>query len=129
MALLSADEIHRAVQAALAEDIGTGDVTTLATVPENASVRAAMVAREPLVLAGFAFAEEAFRELEAAGVFSAAEAQAIRAEGRRVLQRLQASKPPFSRRSSPFASISAAETCTATTSATNSVCDPNFRDC
>jgi hypothetical protein len=40
--------------------------------------------------------EEAFREMEAAGVFSAAEAQAIRAEGGRVLQRLQAGKPPFS---------------------------------
>ncbi len=66
MAPLSADEIRRAVQAALAEDIGSGDVTTLATVPENASVRAAMVAREPLVLAGFAFAEVAFTELSPA---------------------------------------------------------------
>lgn len=66
MAPLSADEIRRAVQAALAEDIGSGDVTTLATVPENASVRAAMVAREPLVLAGFAFAALAFTELSPA---------------------------------------------------------------
>ncbi len=63
---LTADEIRRAVQAALAEDIGTGDVTTLATVPENASATAVMVAREPLVLAGIAFAVEAFEQLSPA---------------------------------------------------------------
>ncbi len=60
---LSPEEIHRTVQAALAEDIGDGDVTTLATVPEAATARAVMCARESLVLAGLAFAEAAFREL------------------------------------------------------------------
>ncbi len=60
---LTADEIRRAVQAALAEDIGPGDATTLATVPENATAQAAMVAREPLTVAGLDFAEAAFREL------------------------------------------------------------------
>ena len=39
----------RAVREALAEDIGSGDVTTLATVPEQAVVTALMVARELLV--------------------------------------------------------------------------------
>lgn len=61
---LSADEIQRAVRAALAEDIGPGDVTTLATVPEPALMCATMVTREPLVLAGLAFAVAAFRELD-----------------------------------------------------------------
>lgn len=60
---LTADEIRRAVQAALAEDIGPGDATTLATVPENATAQAAMVARESLTVAGLDFAETAFREL------------------------------------------------------------------
>jgi len=60
---LSAVEIRRAVRAALAEDIGSGDVTTLATVPESATARAVMQAREPLVVAGLAFAEAAFREV------------------------------------------------------------------
>src|SRR5579871_4812116 len=60
---LTHEEIRRAVQAALAEDIGSGDVTTLATVPEKAMARAAMKAREPLVVAGQAFAEMAFLEL------------------------------------------------------------------
>ena len=61
---LSAAEIQCAVRAALAEDIGTGDVTTLATVPESATMCATMVAREPLVFAGLAFATAAFRELD-----------------------------------------------------------------
>ena len=60
---LTADEIRRAVQAALAEDIGPGDATTLATVSENATAVASMVARESLTVAGLAFAEAAFREL------------------------------------------------------------------
>ena len=60
---LSAEEIRLAVAAALAEDIGSGDATTLATVPETAMATAVMRAREPLVVAGLALAEAAFREL------------------------------------------------------------------
>ena len=60
---LSAAEIRRAVRAALAEDIGSGDATTLATVPANATAKAVMRAREPLVVAGIEFAEITFREL------------------------------------------------------------------
>lgn len=48
---------------ALAEDIGSGDVTTLAAVPETAQASAVVRAREPLVVAGLALAEAAFREL------------------------------------------------------------------
>jgi nicotinate-nucleotide pyrophosphorylase (carboxylating) len=62
----TSEEIRLAVQQALAEDIGSGDVTTLATVPEDAGARAYMVAREPLTVAGLAFAEEAFRQLSSA---------------------------------------------------------------
>lgn len=60
---LSTEEIRRAVQLALTEDVGSGDVTTLSTVPEGASAKAVMKAREPLVPAGLAFAEIAFGEL------------------------------------------------------------------
>ncbi len=55
--------IRRAVKAALAEDIGTGDVTSLATIPKTSRSTAVMRAREPLVVAGLAFAVCAFREL------------------------------------------------------------------
>jgi nicotinate-nucleotide pyrophosphorylase (carboxylating) len=65
MRILSTSDIHRAVKAALAEDVGTGDVTTLATVSESTQSTAKMVAREPLVLAGIELAEAAFRELSA----------------------------------------------------------------
>jgi len=60
---LSPDEVLRAVRDALAEDIGTGDVTTLSTVPLDHTASALMVSREPMVLAGIDFAGTAFREL------------------------------------------------------------------
>ncbi len=63
---LSVTEVRQAVQSALAEDIGGGDATTLATVPAAATARAVMRAREPLVVAGLAFAEAAFAELSPA---------------------------------------------------------------
>jgi len=63
MQRLSVQEISAAVRSALAEDIGCGDVTTLATVPPKAKAVAVMRAREPLVVAGLAFAETAFRQL------------------------------------------------------------------
>jgi nicotinate-nucleotide pyrophosphorylase (carboxylating) len=57
-------EILPAVLAAMEEDVGTGDATTLATVPPHIQVRAYVRAREPLVLAGIQFAEAAFRATE-----------------------------------------------------------------
>jgi nicotinate-nucleotide pyrophosphorylase (carboxylating) len=63
MGQLTSEQIQTAVRSALAEDIGSGDVTTLATVPETATLKAVMSAREPMVIAGLAFAETAFREL------------------------------------------------------------------
>ena len=63
---LSKKEILTAVRAALAEDIGPGDATTLSTVPKNSVVTAHMVAREPLTVAGLAVAEAAFHQLSPA---------------------------------------------------------------
>ena len=60
---LTAAEIGSAVEIALAEDIGSGDVTTLTTVPAEAKASARMAAREALVVAGLALAETAFRQL------------------------------------------------------------------
>jgi nicotinate-nucleotide pyrophosphorylase (carboxylating) len=60
---LSPEDIRRAVQIALAEDIGAGDVTSLSTVPEDARVIVVMRAREVLVAAGLPVAEAVFREL------------------------------------------------------------------
>jgi len=63
MEALSAGEILRAVRLALSEDVGSGDITTLATVPEAATARAVMIAREPIVVGGLPVAEAVFREL------------------------------------------------------------------
>lgn len=60
---LSSSEIQRAVRAALAEDIGGGDATSLSTIPASAKFTVVMRAREPMVLAGIDFAESAFRQL------------------------------------------------------------------
>jgi nicotinate-nucleotide pyrophosphorylase (carboxylating) len=76
---LSPEEIRLAVYVALTEDIGDGDVTTLAIVPENAVSVAAMRARDSLVVAGLAFAEAAFRELS-----TAVKIEALFKDGQRV---------------------------------------------
>lgn len=60
---LSSAEIRAALEASLTEDVGSGDVTTLATVPVNAQATAVIAAREPMVVAGLGFAMEAFRLL------------------------------------------------------------------
>jgi nicotinate-nucleotide pyrophosphorylase (carboxylating) len=52
------------VRRALAEDVGTGDVTTDATVPGDAVAEARIVAKAEGVLAGMDVAEAVFRELD-----------------------------------------------------------------
>jgi nicotinate-nucleotide pyrophosphorylase (carboxylating) len=54
---------------ALAEDVGSGDATTLAVVPENLEVSASIVAREECVCAGLQVAECVFKELDPKAVF------------------------------------------------------------
>jgi nicotinate-nucleotide pyrophosphorylase (carboxylating) len=88
MELLSAEEIRRAVQAALAEDVGSGDVTTLATIPESTTATAAMIAREPLTVAGLDFADAAFRELASKVQIERVARDGQRVEARAVLLRV-----------------------------------------
>ena len=76
---LSRQEIRQAVARALVEDVGPGDATTLATVPRDRQARARIVAREPLTLAGLAFAIEAFRQLS-----RSVKAQALAQDGQRI---------------------------------------------
>ena len=51
--------IDRIVRAALEEDNGSGDITTLLTIPKDSQSRAVMVAKAPGVLAGIAVAKRA----------------------------------------------------------------------
>lgn len=61
--MLTPLEICAAVRAALQEDLGGGDATTLACISENSVSRAEMNAREPMVVAGLPFAETAFHQV------------------------------------------------------------------
>jgi nicotinate-nucleotide pyrophosphorylase (carboxylating) len=53
------------IDLALAEDIGTGDVTTLATVPAGTQARAAMIAKAEGVISGLAAAAAVFHRVDA----------------------------------------------------------------
>jgi nicotinate-nucleotide pyrophosphorylase (carboxylating) len=57
--------VEQAVRAALLEDLGcAGDITTDAVIPDSAQARCVMVARDPGVVAGLAFARAAFLMVE-----------------------------------------------------------------
>jgi len=59
------NEIEELIRRALAEDLGPGDATCLATVPAKGVARARIVAKAPLVCAGLPIAERVFRALDA----------------------------------------------------------------
>jgi len=58
------DEIEGLVRQALAEDVGTGDATTTAIVPQGTPAKAVILARQKLVCAGLPLAESVFRALD-----------------------------------------------------------------
>ena len=58
------DDYLPLVRAALAEDIGRGDATTLALVPEDSYSTVVMVAREPMVMAGVDLVLASFQEVD-----------------------------------------------------------------
>lgn len=57
-------DLQETVRRALAEDIGTGDITTLLTVPANENARALMVAKTAGVVAGLPVIAEVFRQID-----------------------------------------------------------------
>jgi nicotinate-nucleotide pyrophosphorylase (carboxylating) len=61
---VATDTLERIVHAALAEDIGGGDVTTEATVAEDAVGTAELIVKEPGVVCGLRAAEATFRALD-----------------------------------------------------------------
>jgi nicotinate-nucleotide pyrophosphorylase (carboxylating) len=58
-------ELAQIVQAALAEDVGSGDVTTLATVPAGARAVATVTQKAPGVVFGLEGFEETMRQVDA----------------------------------------------------------------
>lgn len=61
---LTREEIDRVVAVALAEDVGSGDATTAALVPEDARCRAQLLLEEPGVVCGIPVAAAVFRALD-----------------------------------------------------------------
>ena len=57
-------EITESIRRALEEDIGSGDVTTDNIVPQNASLRGRIIAKQDGVVAGLTVAEAVWRELD-----------------------------------------------------------------
>jgi nicotinate-nucleotide pyrophosphorylase (carboxylating) len=66
---LTVDTLERVVEAALAEDVGQGDVTTDSTVAPDAQGAAELVTRAPGVVAGLDAVEAVFRALDPGIVF------------------------------------------------------------
>ncbi len=82
----SAADISEVVARALAEDVGSGDVTSLATVPERARAVATVTQKEPGVIFGLAVAAEAFRQCDEGVAFEALAAEGRWREGGLVLR-------------------------------------------
>ena len=61
---LSKEELDAFIEAVLEEDVGPGDATSESCIPENARLSVAMVAREPMVVAGTEIAAAFFRQLD-----------------------------------------------------------------
>ena len=59
------DATDSLLRLALAEDVGTGDRTTLATIPADTQCRARVVAKEPVVMAGGAYFARVFTLVDA----------------------------------------------------------------
>ncbi|HSJ18529.1 MAG TPA: nicotinate-nucleotide diphosphorylase (carboxylating), partial [Solirubrobacterales bacterium] len=62
------EALRELVARALAEDLGTGDITSSAVVPADATARARLIQKQPGVVFGFDAAEEGFRQSGAEGL-------------------------------------------------------------
>ncbi len=82
-------EIDRVIDAALAEDLGRGDVTTAATIPADARLRLVMVTRQDIVVAGIDVALAVFRRLAPGALIAAEVGDSTRARAGSVLARLE----------------------------------------
>jgi nicotinate-nucleotide pyrophosphorylase (carboxylating) len=64
------EQIKKIIEHALAEDIGSGDITTEAIIPETSTSSAVMLAKQALVLAGLEVSREVFIHLDPAIQFT-----------------------------------------------------------
>ncbi|GFO56816.1 nicotinate-nucleotide diphosphorylase (carboxylating) [Geomonas sp. Red276] len=81
--------IDKIIETALAEDIHTGDITTLSILPKSRSMRARLVAKESLVLSGIKVAERVFTLLDPNCRFEALFADGDRVEKGDIIGRME----------------------------------------
>jgi nicotinate-nucleotide pyrophosphorylase (carboxylating) len=67
-------QVDKLIDLAIAEDIGSGDITTDSLVPSDLAGKAVILAKEPLVLAGLETARQVFARFDEQTVFEAAKA-------------------------------------------------------
>jgi nicotinate-nucleotide pyrophosphorylase (carboxylating) len=63
--------LDRIIENALAEDLHTGDITTQAVLAKPRKMRARLIAKEPMILAGIAVAQRVFATVDGAATFVA----------------------------------------------------------
>ena len=88
---LTDEQWLKVIRAALAEDVGTGDVTTQACIPADARLVVQMVARESLVVSGMRAVELTFLELDPAMQFRRGVADGTRVSNKGVLLEIEGS--------------------------------------
>lgn len=65
MHYLTEEAIHKFIKSALAEDLGEGDHSTLAAVPEDLNGKARLLVKDEGVIAGLSLAEKIFHQVDA----------------------------------------------------------------
>jgi nicotinate-nucleotide pyrophosphorylase (carboxylating) len=85
---IPANIITEIVSRALAEDLGAGDITSLATIPAEAKCQAEIVAKAEGIIAGLEVARAVFSALEAAVTFTAVGADGSKIKPGQVIARI-----------------------------------------
>ena len=84
-----AADVGRVIDQALAEDIGGGDITSAAVIPEDSRFAGIMSARHAMVVAGLTVAREVFRRLSDAVAWEALAEDGNKVEAGAVLARIE----------------------------------------
>lgn len=83
------EELRHFISCVLEEDIGSGDITTIATIPSTANLRAEMSARETIVIAGINIAERIIHTVDSAISIEILVQDGIQVTGGNTLMRLE----------------------------------------
>jgi nicotinate-nucleotide pyrophosphorylase (carboxylating) len=86
---LNADAVSRFIDRALAEDLGSGDITSDAVIPENAVVKLVMTTRQDIVVAGIGIAALVFLRLASKARVTVEAPDGTSAKAATVLARLE----------------------------------------